>query len=103
MKNIMCVACGFIAYAAAADCKAEVDLNTSFIADEAWYVPGWMRTNEPEELAWNSFTNVFSITENRFHKWDGNQLWPTAAKNADAEAVKLASYKTKIEALHKIS
>ena len=58
--------------------------------DEAWFVPGWMRTSEPEELAWNSFTNVFSITENRFHKWDGNQLWPTAAKNADAEAVKLA-------------
>ena len=59
-------------------------------ADEAWYVPGWMRTNEPEELAWNSFTNVFSTTKNRFHKWDGNQLWPTAAKNADSEALKLA-------------
>lgn len=59
-------------------------------ADEAWYVPGWMRTKEPEELAWNSFTNVFSTTKNRFRKWDGNQLWPTAAKNADLEAVKLA-------------
>ena len=59
-------------------------------AEEAWYVPGWMRTNEPEELAWNSFTNVFSTTKNRFHKWDGNQLWPTAAKNADSEALKLA-------------
>lgn len=59
-------------------------------AGEAWYVPGWMRTSEPEVLAWNSFTNVFSASENRFHIWDGNQLWPIAVKNADAEAVKLA-------------
>ena len=59
-------------------------------AEEAWYVPGWMRTKEPEELAWNSFTNVFSAGETSFRKWDGNQLWPTAAKNADLEAVKLA-------------
>ena len=58
--------------------------------DETWYVPGWMRTSEPEELAWNSFTNAFSATENRFRKWNGDQLWPTAVKNADAEAVKLA-------------
>jgi pimeloyl-ACP methyl ester carboxylesterase len=86
----MCVACGFIAYAAAAVCKAEDDLNTSSVADEAWYVPGWMRTNEPEELAWKSFVEVFSTTKNHFHQWDGNQLWPTAAKNADLEAVKLA-------------
>jgi pimeloyl-ACP methyl ester carboxylesterase len=58
--------------------------------DETWYVPGWMRTNKPEELAWSSFTNVFSTTKNRFRRWDGNQLWPIAVKNADAEAVKLA-------------
>lgn len=90
MKNIMCVACGFMAYAAAADCKAKVDLNTSSIADEAWYVPGWMRTNEPEELAWKSFVEVFSTTKNHFHQWDGNQLWPIAVKNADAEASKFA-------------
>ena len=90
MKNIMCVACGFIAYAAAADCKAKVDLNTSSIADEVWYVPGWMRTKEPEELAWKSFLEVFSTTRNRFYRWDGNQLWPIAVKNADAEASKLA-------------
>ncbi len=58
--------------------------------DEAWFVPGWMRTYKPEELAWRSFTNVFSTTKNRFRRWDGNRLWPIAAKNADAEAVKLA-------------
>lgn len=57
---------------------------------ETWYVPGWMRTSEPDGLAWNSFTNVFSTTENRFRKWDGDRFWPTAVKNADAEAVKLA-------------
>ncbi len=71
-------------------------MSLSLLADEAtqinetWYVPGWMRTSEPEELAWNSFTNVFSTSNNHFHKWDGNQLWPIAAKNADAEAEKLA-------------
>lgn len=80
MKNLMCVVSVFVAYAVAAGVKA----------DEAWYVPGWMRTKEPEELAWNSFTNVFSAGETSFRKWDGNQLWPTAAKNADLEAVKLA-------------
>ena len=80
MRNTVCVFCAFVAYAVAAGVKA----------DEAWYVPGWMRTKEPEELAWNSFTNVFSASETSFRKWDGNQLWPTAAKNADLEAVKLA-------------
>ena len=80
LKHTICVICAFFAYAATAGVKA----------DEAWYVPGWMRTKEPEELAWNSFTNVFSASEISFRKWDGNQLWPTAAKNADLEAVKLA-------------
>ncbi len=80
LRNTVCVFCAFVAYAVAAGGKA----------DEAWYVPGWMRTKEPEELAWNSFTNVFSAGETSFRKWDGNQLWPTAAKNADLEAVKLA-------------
>ena len=80
LRNTVCVFCAFVAYAVAAGVKA----------DEAWYVPGWMRTKEPEELAWNSFTNVFSAGETSFRKWDGNQLWPTAAKNADLEAVKLA-------------
>ena len=80
MKHTICALCAFVAYAAVAGVKF----------DETWYVPGWMRTKEPEELAWNSFTNVFSASETSFRKWDGNQLWPTAAKNADLEAVKLA-------------
>ena len=80
MKHTICALCAFVAYAAVAGVKA----------DETWYVPGWMRTKEPEELAWNSFTNVFSASETSFRKWDGNQLWPTAAKNADIEAEKLA-------------
>lgn len=80
MKHTICALCVFVAYAATAGVKA----------DEAWYVPGWMRTKAPEELAWNSFTNVFSASETSFRKWDGNQLWPTAAKNADMEAEKLA-------------
>ena len=90
MKNLMCVVSVFVAHAASAGLKMEVNSAVSPVADEAWYVPGWMRTSEPEELAWNSFTNVFSASATRFYKWDGNQLWPTAAKNADSEAVKLA-------------
>ena len=70
--------------------SAEINKLENTYTDEAWYVPGWMRTSEPDVLAWNSFTNVFPAAENRFHKWDGNRLWPIAAKNADAEAVKLA-------------
>lgn len=58
---------------------------------EAWYVPGWMRTSEPEELAWTSFTNVFSACECSFRKWDGNRLWPDAVDNADSEAGRLAT------------
>lgn len=80
LKHTICALCAFVAYAVVAGVKA----------DEAWYVPGWMRTKEPEELAWNSFTNVFSASETSFRKWDGNQLWLTAAKNADMEAEKLA-------------
>lgn len=57
---------------------------------EAWFVPGWMRTTKPEELAWTSFTNVFSASECVFRKWDGNCLWPDAVDNADGEAAKLA-------------
>lgn len=58
---------------------------------EAWYVPGWMRTSEPEKLAWTSFTNVFSASRCRFRKWDGNRLWPQAVENADGEAARLAA------------
>jgi pimeloyl-ACP methyl ester carboxylesterase len=69
-----------------------VDTNNSenMNADETWYVPGWLQTSKPDELAWNSFTNIFSTAKNCFRKWDGDQLWSVAVKNADAEAVKLA-------------
>lgn len=57
---------------------------------EAWYVPGWMRTQEPEGGAWTSFTNVYSSSECVFWRWDGDAMWQTAVRNADAAAARLA-------------
>ena len=57
---------------------------------EAWYVPGWLRTQEPEGGAWTSFTNVFSSSECAFWRWDGDELWPKAVRNADAAGLRLA-------------
>ncbi len=55
------------------------------------YVPGWMRTSEPEDLAWKSFTNVFSSSQCSFRKWRGNELWTIACSNADQEAKDFAA------------
>lgn len=57
---------------------------------EAWYVPGWMRTQTPEGGAWSSFTNVFSSSECAFWQWDGDELWQKAVRNADAAGRRLA-------------
>lgn len=64
---------------------------SSAFAEEAWFVPGWLRAQEPEELAWNSFTNVFKAYKCDFWKWDGNKIWHVAMKNADAESERLAA------------
>lgn len=57
---------------------------------EVWYVPGWMRSGEPEGGAWRSFTNVFATAECAFWAWDGDHRWSTAVTNADAAAGRLA-------------
>lgn len=58
-------------------------------AAEAWYVPGWMRTQKAEGGAWSSFTNALSAAETRFWSWDGDRLWPTAVANADDAVTRL--------------
>lgn len=57
---------------------------------EVWYIPGWMRTQEPEGGAWTSFTNVFSSSECAFWKWDGDHRWSKSVANADAASRRLA-------------
>ena len=59
-------------------------------AAEVWYIPGWNRTQEVDGLAYDRCPNVFATAPCRFHIWDGNRMWGTSAKNADAEAVRLA-------------
>lgn len=59
---------------------------------EAWYVPGWLKTGEPEadDETWTSFTKTFPESRPRFHAWDGTGLWTTSRDNADKAAVQLA-------------
>lgn len=60
------------------------------VRGEAWYVPGWMRTQEPEGGAWTSFTNALGTAETRFWSWDGDHRWSTAVAHADSAARRLA-------------
>ena len=69
---------------------AVLGLAASASAAEVWYIPGWNRTQEVDGLAYDRCTNVFANATCRFHIWDGNRMWGTSAKNADAEAVRLA-------------
>lgn len=63
---------------------------TAFAMADVWYIPGWNRTQEVDGLAYDRCTNVFADATCRFYTWDGNRLWPTAVKNADEEAARLA-------------
>lgn len=58
--------------------------------DVVWYVPGWMRTKSPHGTDWRAFTNAFPTARHVFKGWDGNRMWGTAVKNADAHAAVLA-------------
>ena len=57
---------------------------------EAWYIPGWLRSAEPESGAWKSFKDAVGTERTRFWAWDGDRTWPRSAANADAAARALA-------------
>ena len=57
---------------------------------EAWYIPGWLRSAEPESGAWKSFKDAVGTEQTRFWAWDGDRIWPRSAANADAAARALA-------------
>lgn len=67
------------------------------MAATVWYVPGWMRTQEPQEGVMPALTNAYPQARIAFKAWDGDRLvWPSAVASADREAERLAR---EIEAL----
>ncbi|MCR5184191.1 MAG: hypothetical protein K6B46_05795 [Opitutales bacterium] len=59
-------------------------------ADLVWYFPGWLRTKDSEGAIWKAFSETFPDAELVFKTWDGNGLWASSIKNADAAALLLA-------------
>ncbi len=57
---------------------------------DVWYVPGWNRAGEADDLAYPACTNVFGEARCAFKAWDGDCLWPLAVRNADAASERLA-------------
>lgn len=55
-----------------------------------WYIPGWMRTQVPQEGTLACISNAFPEASVEFKAWDGDRMWPTAVENADREAWRLA-------------
>jgi len=56
------------------------------MATTVWYVPGWMRTQEPQHGALASVSNAFPDATVEFKRWDGDRFWPHAIVSADAAA-----------------
>ena len=57
---------------------------------EVWYIPGWLRSAEPEKDAWRSFSAVFAGRTLAFRAWDGDRGWRASLRNADEESGRLA-------------
>lgn len=56
-----------------------------------WYVPGWMRTSEPQQDVLPAMTNIYPQAEIEFKGWDGNRvMWSHAVESAEKEAWHLA-------------
>lgn len=61
------------------------------MAATVWYVPGWMRTQVPQEGVMPAMSNAFPKAEIAFKAWDGDKaVWPMAVESADKEAWRLA-------------
>ena len=57
-----------------------------------WYVPGWLRTAEPQAGTLESLRETYSAAAVEFRRWDGDLLyWPNAVASADREAERLAA------------
>jgi len=61
------------------------------MATTVWYVPGWMRAEEPQEGVMPALTNAFPDAKIEFKAWDGDRtVWPMAVESADKESWRLA-------------
>ena len=61
------------------------------MAMTVWYIPGWMRTQEPRSDVMTSVTNAFPDAKVEFKAWDGNRVvWPHAVESADKESWRFA-------------
>jgi len=56
------------------------------MATTVWYIPGWMRTQEPQAGVLASVSNAFPNATVEFKRWDGDRIWPHAVASADAAA-----------------
>ncbi len=60
-------------------------------ATTVWYVPGWMRTDEPRPEIMACVSSAFPGAKVEFKTWDGDRLvWPHAVDSADKESWRLA-------------
>lgn len=55
-----------------------------------WYLPGWMRTETPQEGCLAAISNAFPQATIEFKSWNGDRVWPLAVESADYEVWRLA-------------
>lgn len=60
------------------------------MAMTVWYVPGWMRTQEPERGVLEGLREIYPEADVVFKPWNGDDLrWPRAVTNADESVGRL--------------
>ena len=66
----------------------------NFIAIMAvvWYIPGWLRTQTPQEGCLDRLTNTYETASVEFKAWNGDiPIWQKAVERADATAERFAA------------
>lgn len=57
-----------------------------------WYIPGWLRTETPQEGCLEGLTNIYAQASVEFKAWDGMiPIWPKAVERADRTADRIAA------------
>ena len=67
-------------------------MNIIAIMAVVWYIPGWLRTQTPQEGCLESLTNTYETASVEFKAWNGDiPIWPKAVEHADATAERFAA------------
>ena len=67
-------------------------MNIIAIMAVVWYIPGWLRTQTPQEGCLESLTNTYETASVEFKAWNGNvPVWPKAVEHADETAERFAA------------